>query len=93
MQRKCGLMLHITSLPNKYGFGCFSKEAFEFIDFLKKSGQHYWQVLPFNPTNESGSPFQCYSVFVSSLFLLVLAVIYITTQSSRNSTNEPASNA
>ena len=66
MQRKCGLMLHITSLPNKYGFGCFSKEAFEFIDFLKKSGQHYWQVLPFNPTNESGSPFQCYSVFAGN---------------------------
>jgi len=66
MQRKCGLMLHISSLPNKYGFGCFSKDAYDFIDFLKKSGQHYWQVLPFNPTNNSGSPFQCYSVFAGN---------------------------
>ena len=59
-------MMHISCLPNKYGFGCFSKEAYEFVDFLKASGQHYWQVLPFNPTNESGSPFQCYSVFAGN---------------------------
>ena len=72
MQRKSGLMLHISSLPNKFGFGCFSKEAYEFIDFLKKSGQHYWQVLPVNPTNNSGSPFQCYSVFAGNPNLIDL---------------------
>lgn len=66
MKRACGIMLHISSLPNKYGFGCFSKEAYEFVDFLKKSGQHYWQVLPFNPTNDSGSPFQSFSVFAGN---------------------------
>lgn len=66
MKRACGIMLHISSLPNKYGFGCFSKEAYNFVDFLKKSGQHYWQVLPFNPTNDSGSPFQSFSVFAGN---------------------------
>ena len=66
MKRACGIFLHISSLPNKYGFGCFSKEAYEFVDFLKKSGQKYWQVLPFNPTNESGSPFQSFSVFAGN---------------------------
>ena len=66
MKRARGVMMHISCLPNKYGFGCFSKEAYEFVDFLKASGQHYWQVLPFNPTNESGSPFQCYSVFAGN---------------------------
>ena len=66
MKRASGVMMHISCLPNKYGFGCFSKEAYEFVDFLKASGQHYWQVLPFNPTNESGSPFQCYSVFAGN---------------------------
>lgn len=66
MKRACGVMMHISCLPNKYGFGCFSKEAYDFVDFLKASGQHYWQVLPFNPTNESGSPFQCYSVFAGN---------------------------
>ncbi len=66
MQRASGVMLHITSLPNKYGFGCFSKEAYEFVDFLAASGQKYWQVLPFNPTNDSGSPFQSFSVFAGN---------------------------
>ncbi len=72
MKRASGVMLHISSLPNKFGFGCFSKEAYDFVDFLKASGQHYWQVLPFNPTNESGSPFQCYSVFAGNPSLIDL---------------------
>lgn len=66
MSRKSGIMLHISSLPNDYGFGCFSKEAYEFVDFLHSSGFSYWQILPLNPTNESGSPFQSYSVFAGN---------------------------
>ena len=72
MKRASGVMLHISSLPNKFGFGCFDKEAYKFVDFLKASGQHYWQVLPFNPTNETGSPFQCYSVFAGNPSLIDL---------------------
>ncbi len=66
MLRKSGIMLHISSLPNKYGFGCFSKEAYEFVDFLHDSGFKIWEILPLNPTNESGSPFQSYSVFAGN---------------------------
>lgn len=64
--RASGIMLHISSLPNRYGFGCFSKEAYDFVDFLSDSGFRYWQILPLNPTNESGSPFQSYSVFAGN---------------------------
>ena len=66
MQRALGIMLHISSLPNKFGFGAFSKEAFSFVDFLKASNVKYWQVLPLNPIMKSGSPFQSYSVFAGN---------------------------
>ena len=45
--RKSGILMHITSLPNKYGWGKFSKEAFEFVDFLKSGNFTVWEVLPF----------------------------------------------
>ena len=46
----CGILLHITSLPNKYGIGTLGKQAYKFVDFLVKSGQEYWQILPIGPT-------------------------------------------
>lgn len=62
MERGCGLLVHITSLQNDYGYGCFSREAFSFVDFLKKTNQKYWQILPLNPVDEFGSPY-CNSSF------------------------------
>ena len=44
--RECGMLLPIASLPSKYGIGCFSKEAYEFVDQLKEGGQSFWQILP-----------------------------------------------
>ena len=38
--------MSITSLPGKYGIGCFSKEAYKFVDWLKDAGQTFWQILP-----------------------------------------------
>ena len=45
-QRECGVLLPISSLPSKYGIGCFSKSAYEFVDQLKAAGQGCWQILP-----------------------------------------------
>ena len=42
--RECGMLLPIASLPSKYGIGCFSKEAYEFVDQLKEGGQSFWPV-------------------------------------------------
>ena len=39
IQRECGVLLPISSLPSKYGIGCFSKSAYEFVDQLKAAGQ------------------------------------------------------
>ena len=44
--RASGILLPVTSLPSPYGIGCFSKEAYEFVDQLEKGGEKYWQILP-----------------------------------------------
>ena len=46
MQRSAGILLPVSSLPSPYGIGCFSQEAYDFVDWLKDAGQTYWQILP-----------------------------------------------
>ena len=46
MNRASGVLLPVFSLPSKYGIGCFSKEAYQFVDQLREAGQSYWQILP-----------------------------------------------
>lgn len=60
-KRGSGILLHISSLPSKYGIGNFGKEAYNFVDFLKKSGQSYWQILPLGQTSYGDSPYQSFS--------------------------------
>ncbi|MEG0913241.1 MAG: 4-alpha-glucanotransferase [Oscillospiraceae bacterium] len=59
--RKSGILLPIFSLPSLYGIGCFGKDAYSFVDFLRKAGQSYWQILPIGPTGYGDSPYQSYS--------------------------------
>ena len=58
MDRRCGVLLPVASLPSRYGIGCFSKEAYEFVDFLADAGQSYWQILPLGQTGYGDSPYQ-----------------------------------
>ena len=44
--RASGVLMGISSIPSKYGIGCFSREAYEFVDQLSAGGQQYWQILP-----------------------------------------------
>ena len=75
MERKAGILLHISSLPNKYGIGTLGKEAYQFIDFLKKAGQTYWQVLPITPTNYGDSPYQSSSVYAFNQYFIDLDML------------------
>lgn len=61
--RAAGVLLHISSLPGKFGAGDLGPEAFRFADILQRSGQKFWQLLPLNPTEqEKGfSPYSSYS--------------------------------
>lgn len=63
-------MLHPTSLPSKYGIGDFGAEAYQFVDFLVKSKQTYWQVLPLGQTGYGDSPYQCFSAFAGNIYLI-----------------------
>lgn len=70
--RECGMLLPVASLPSKYGIGAFSKEAYEFIDLLKKAGQQYWQILPLGPTGYGDSPYQSFSAFAGNPYFIDL---------------------
>lgn len=68
--RSCGILLHPTSLPSRYGIGDLGQEAYNFIDFLARSGQKLWQILPLNPPGLGQSPYQCFSAFAGNPLLI-----------------------
>ena len=70
--RESGILMHITSLPGAYGVGTMGKQAFAFVDFLKKAGQRYWQILPLSPTGYGDSPYQSCSTFAGNHYLIDL---------------------
>lgn len=70
MKRSAGILMHISSLPSKYGIGTLGKSAYEFVDFLKKSGQSLWQVLPIGPTSYGDSPYQSFSVHAGNPYFI-----------------------
>lgn len=68
--RKSGILVHPTSFPSKYGIGDMGNFAFDFIDFLKKSNQKYWQVLPLGHTSYGDSPYQSFSTFAGNPYII-----------------------
>lgn len=70
--RSSGILMHISSLPSKYGIGTLGEEAEKFVDFLKASGQEYWQVLPVGPTSYGDSPYQSFSTFAGNPYFIDL---------------------
>ncbi|MBP3603488.1 MAG: 4-alpha-glucanotransferase [Lachnospiraceae bacterium] len=70
--RASGILLPISSVPSKYGIGSFSKEAYEFVDFLVKAGQTYWQILPLGPTGYGDSPYQSFSTYAGNPYYIDL---------------------
>lgn len=70
MQRKSGILLHITSLPSAYGIGDLGPEAYNFLHFLKDTHTHIWQMLPLHPTGYGDSPYTSYSAFAGNELLI-----------------------
>ena len=73
--RTSGILMHITSLPGEYGVGTMGKQAYEFVDFLKKAGQSIWQILPLTPTGFGDSPYQSCSTFAGNHYLIDLPTL------------------
>lgn len=73
--RRSGILLPVSSLPSRYGIGTFSKEAYEFVDFLEAAGQSLWQILPLGPTGYGDSPYQSFSTFAGNPYLIDLEAL------------------
>ncbi len=71
-KRGSGLLMPVSSLPSRYGIGCFSKSAYDFVDWLAGAGQSYWQILPLGPTGYGDSPYQSFSTFAGNPYFISL---------------------
>ncbi|MDO4680672.1 MAG: 4-alpha-glucanotransferase [Aerococcus sp.] len=72
MKRSSGVLMHVTSLPNDVGIGSLGQEAYDFVDFLVKTKQTYWQVLPLTTTSYGDSPYQSFSAYAGNTHLIDL---------------------
>ena len=70
MARSAGVLLHITSLPSRFGAGDLGPESDRFIDFLADAGFRWWQVLPLNPPGYGWSPYQPWSAFAGNPLMI-----------------------
>lgn len=70
LKRYSGVLLAVSSLPSKYGIGSLGIEAYKFIDFLRESHQHFWQILPLNPLGEGNSPYKSSSTFAGEILYI-----------------------
>lgn len=59
--RTNGILMHLTSLPSKYGIGTLGEESYKFVDFLRSANVRIWQLLPLNVTSYGDSPYQSFS--------------------------------
>lgn len=73
--RKSCIIFHISSLPSEYGIGKMGRHAFEFVDFLKKSGVKCWQILPLSPTSYGDSPYQSFSVNAGNPYFIDFEIL------------------
>ena len=74
-KRASGILLHISSLPGKFGIGSLGKSAFDFADFLEKAHQKLWQICPIGPTGYGNSPYQTYSAFAGNPLFIDLGLL------------------
>ena len=70
MDRSSGILMAMSSLPSNYGIGTMGKSAYKFVDFLRDSGQRYWQLLPLCPTSYGDSPYSSFSTFAGNPYLI-----------------------
>ena len=75
MIRMSGILLPVFSLPSHYGIGTMGKEAYRWIDYLKKCNQKVWQVLPLGPTGFGDSPYQSFSSFAGNPYFIDLDIL------------------
>ncbi len=68
--RRAGLLLHLTSLPGRFGIGDLGPEAERFLAWAQLAGQTLWQLLPLAPTGLHDSPYAAASAFAGNPLLI-----------------------
>ena len=68
--RCSGILLHPTSFPGRFGIGDLGVEAYQFVDFLARSRQQLWQILPLGPTGYGNSPYMSFSTMAGNPLLI-----------------------
>lgn len=75
MDRKSGVLMHISSLFGDYSIGDFGPQGKFFVDFLTDCGFSYWQVLPFGPADSCNSPYKSTSSFAGNPYFVSLDIL------------------
>lgn len=91
-QRKSGILLALSSLPGEFGIGGFGQQAYEFVDFLSRSKQSLWQILPLGPIGKGNSPYGATSSYAGNplyIDLRQLEVMGLLTQEDLASAKRP----
>ncbi len=70
LDRACGVLLHPTCLPGRYGIGDLGPEAHRYLEWLSRAGASWWQVLPLNPVGPGFSPYASTSTFAGNTLLI-----------------------
>jgi 4-alpha-glucanotransferase len=75
--RACGVLLHISSLPSRFGIGSLGPEAHAFAETLAAAGLKYWQFLPLTPTSTfiGNSPYSSNSTFAGNPLFISLEIL------------------
>ena len=68
--RASGILLHVSSLPSRYGIGDLGPASATWVDHLREAGQSWWQALPLGPTGYGNSPYQALSSFAGNELLI-----------------------
>lgn len=93
--RCSGILLHVTSLPNRFGIGDLGPESRHFVDFLSAAKQKLWCVLPLGPTGPQNSPYECRSAFAGNSLLIspeqLVDAGYVSKSDLRSTPRFPAS--
>lgn len=80
-ERQAGVLLHPTSLPNRFEAGIagaeekprlgqLNQEAWRFLDWMASAGLSVWQMLPLTQPVDGLSPYQSVSAFAMNPLLL-----------------------
>lgn len=94
-EKRSGILLHISSLPSKFGVGDLGRVAYRFADLLSENGQRYWQVLPLTPTCIEGgnSPYNSDSAFAGNKIFISPETLFkdgLLDRTAINNTNDLA---